>query len=1004
MLLSLMDWTVGIGRKLFKKDDQASSTLEQIILDGNDRYENLVGRFDVSDRVKSRVLDVPPEDVDMAVQAGAVFDEKEMALVVPEELDLDQFHPWWPKVPEDLRNTQARMIITKEGRRAEGFVLGDDMALGGDSTATSLMYLAFPLIGAVQYFLGSLIGVFSYVVLLAAIPYFVALKQAEGMKEAFKGLALMVLPVLIATASAALSSALHVDAASMGQAAVDPMNTGAGMMAVAAGFAKMAGIVLLILTIPGLLLFAAFLSAASHPHRGVLGGTAERFIQMMKWMVVILALVGVGSLLPDGMGVAVAFVIAAMYALQFTEGNFVQTAARLYLQNMDNNLATQGALSKSHVKAREQQAAEALRDKTPLLKVGRASGHLNDRGHGFAPDKGTVMMLSWRDLTQGLIVYGRIGSGKSFSVLRPLARRYRESALAVGLRNELKGSAAGETVLDAKRSGGGALILDAKDGAIISDLGKDAFDIVVRAGMSVAPYEGLEPDQITKALRGATGGKVDEKSKLWSDGGDAFLFHTGIVLKAACEHEQAYRDFCIAKLEGLEHARLMMLLEREELEKRGLGLEDLEAALARVEEQMGTYAIVAEASRNWFYTPFHHAKLLAMVEQVVPTPRGGEIASARVLELVNWLGLERPDTSSTDEEREAYAAYSRDYHNRLATRSETVHPDLLRPMSQLQSSLEWALLGVPAMHKEQRQSFTLNSRGLIEKLLRGEKLRTADDIPWHSVERGEVDVSQALCGKFVGLFLPPTQFGEAGDMMQRLLKQRVMNGIRARGAHGDKWREMLPGQTDVLLMMDEAHLLLTSDDVLLFSTSRSLGLMPVIAVQGHDSLINTYGSENEADLLANTMQSVVALNHSFVTRNYLMKRLGKAQLTTFKEPTRGIDFSGGLTNFRHSVLNDPNHPYAAAYEQMLMQGAGRLSALRVDPATGRKWRVGAEDTVGQEELARDIDMPTGGKREVLPLFLEEEYPALTAARGNAIVSLCRAGVSRTDLAEMMPND
>ena len=47
-----------------------------------------------------------------------------MALVVPEELDLDQFHPWWPKVPEDLRNTQARMIITKEGRRAEGFVLG----------------------------------------------------------------------------------------------------------------------------------------------------------------------------------------------------------------------------------------------------------------------------------------------------------------------------------------------------------------------------------------------------------------------------------------------------------------------------------------------------------------------------------------------------------------------------------------------------------------------------------------------------------------------------------------------------------------------------------------------------------------------------------------------------------------------------------------------------------------------------------------------------------------
>ena len=143
------------------------------------------------------------------------------------------------------------------------------------------------------------------------------------------------------------------------------------------------------------------------------------------------------------------------------------------------------------------------------------------------------------------------------------------------------------------------------------------------------PLRGPGAGSSHQGLRGATGGKVDEKSKLWSDGGDAFLFHTGIILKAACEHEQAYRDFCIAKLEGLEHARLMMLLEREELEKRGLGLEDLEAALARVEEQMGTYAIVAEASRNWFYTPFHHAKLLAMVEQVVPTPRGGDCQRSR---------------------------------------------------------------------------------------------------------------------------------------------------------------------------------------------------------------------------------------------------------------------------------------------------------------------------------------------------------------------------------------
>ncbi|KAG1221473.1 hypothetical protein G6F68_020916 [Rhizopus microsporus] len=99
-------------------------------------------------------------------------------------------------------------------------------------------------------------------------------------------------------------------------------------------------------------------------------------------------------------------------------------------------------------------------------------------------------------------------------------------------------------------------------------------------------------------------------------------------------------------------------------------------------------------------------------------------------------------------------------------------------------------------------------------------------MPWHSIETCEVDVSDALYGAMVGLFLPPTQFGEAGEMMMRLLKQRVMNGIKGRGAYGDKWREALPGQTEVMLMMDEAHLLLTADHINLFSVSRSLGLMP----------------------------------------------------------------------------------------------------------------------------------------------------------------------------------
>ncbi|HFL5911794.1 TPA: TraM recognition domain-containing protein, partial [Stenotrophomonas maltophilia] len=368
------------------------------------------------------------------------------------------------------------------------------------------------------------------------------------------------------------------------------------------------------------------------------------------------------------------------------------------------------------------------------------------------------------------------------------------------------------------------------------------------------------------------------------------------------------------------------------------------------------------------------------------------------------LGLEEADTSHDEEGRLAYAAYLQQHRLRQESAPQTIHPDLFRPMSQLQSSLEWAFLEIPAMHPEQRQSFTLNSRGLLEKLLRGEKLRDSrTDMPWHSIEKGEVDVSDALYGAMVGLFLPPTQFGEAGEMMMRLLKQRVMNGIKARGAFGDKWREVLPGQIEVMLMMDEAHLLLTADDINLFSVSRSLGLMPVLATQGFESLVNAFGSVNEAELMANTMQSVIALKCSHNTHEYLEKRFGQATLTTFKQRTRGIDYQGGMNNWRHSVLNDPDHAYASAYDKMRMEGAGRLTASRIDAVTGRRWRIGSEDTLGQDEIARDIDMPTGGKREVQPLFLQEEYSALLEPRGHAIVALSRAGIKRFDLAELLPD-
>lgn len=54
-----------------------------------------------------------------------------------------------------------------------------------------------------------------------------------------------------------------------------------------------------------------------------------------------------------------------------------------------------------------------------------------------------------------------------------------------------------------------------------------------------------------------------------------------------------------------------------------------------------------------------------------------------------------------------------------------------------------------------------------------------------------------------------------------------------------------------------------------------------------------------------------------------------------------------------------------------------------------------------EHIAKEIIVPEGGRLEVRPVLLPEEYRALTTF-GNAIVILKRAGVRRVDVAKLFP--
>ncbi|KAG0921503.1 hypothetical protein G6F32_015069 [Rhizopus arrhizus] len=62
----------------------------------------------------------------------------------------------------------------------------------------------------------------------------------------------------------------------------------------------------------GILVVVCFVAAASHPHRGGIGGTAARFIQAMKWVGLIFATLVVAKVLPFGLGEAAPYVLACI--------------------------------------------------------------------------------------------------------------------------------------------------------------------------------------------------------------------------------------------------------------------------------------------------------------------------------------------------------------------------------------------------------------------------------------------------------------------------------------------------------------------------------------------------------------------------------------------------------------------------------------------------------------------------------------------------------------------
>lgn len=883
-------------------------------------YERVAGRFDSPRRVPSRTLVGVRAEEEAALQQLGLTRGESGAWIVPDHLDPQDFEQWWPEVPEDLRDETAHLVETRDGHSIYGTILPEDEADGGDSTATSLLYLALVVLGASAYAMAQLHMILAIVPLLLSLFPLAALAGCEKPWEAFlAGSLVLGLPLSLA----------------MGN---NPFGGWTSLTVVAPGVLVLAGI------------WAMLDKKAG---TSMVGGFFEKLKHLVLLTLALGGLFLVSRLLPGWLQPAYYFAVASCYPLYYANANAIERAKRLVAIAREVNLHSRGSLSKMHVEPKREQAVRALEDKSPLLDVGVSEGWLTSFHYPYAPDKGRVMRMSAEDLTMHMLVFGRTGGGKTTSLIRPMGKQWREKKC------------------------GGLVVLCGK-GTLASEIAR-LLDIRVRPGVAFAAFEGLDANGVCQAFVSLGGGNnVRPEDQIWVSGANDLFDHMAQLLWALHNHETHRIEFARVQVGLRERAALAWELEAIRLEKLGqspdLALNEAKAARG----DAAAWGRDANRERTWLWNPATMKRIKQMVEQV-EEGEGNNRPGAELLQAIDFLGYQ-----ATPE--------------RVATARATIHPEI-GAGGVLDGTLEFLLREWPSLDFRQRSSFMLNVNDRLLPLTRGPYLVDDKGTHWQHLEHG-VDVSAALYGAAVGVDLPEIKHGRAGLAITAFVKQRIYAGIKAR-AEKANWRA--EGHVPVMMLVDEAQLIVGEIEQQFLPLARSLGLCAVMATQGFESVEAQFGSKVKATLFCNTFQSPICLEASPQTYEYMAQRLGTAPMTVFEQTASGLDVGAAVDTLADSPLNDVNHPLRGVLKRLRRLGAGRMAVHRRNQIGGAAGWMGQGLAPLDDSAVNDfIPVRFGGKKEVRPLFRPEDYSSLLAGKGRAIVALKRAGAPRIDLATLKP--
>ncbi|WP_401750774.1 MFS transporter [Stenotrophomonas muris] len=899
-------------------------------------YKNVQGLVNAHNRVSSRRLVVPKGREKNATDLGAEYDAVSGCYVVPESMDEkdEKFSVFWPSAPLDLQNQEGRAELTKDGRLIESRVLPRDKFQGGDSTALFLMYAALPILGALISAITSVpyVGILGWLLLPVVVPYVRAIQRSEGTADALRAFFLtFALPLVLINGlgTAAWTS--------------DTVLNGA-------------------MTALTLYLVAGFLYCLIAPveqDQEAWGGRLARLKAFVLWSSVGMVALLITTLFPPVIGGFAWFVMAGAYGFVYYSRDYKERTLALQSQSSRFNLGKQGLMERATAEALESQVRKALADKTPFIAWGTATGHLKKKGAKFCYDAGSPAGISVDDLFMHAMILAESGMGKS-SYIRWLMAEIMKSgypcAFAVFCG---KGALAGEV--------------------------RGMLDYVVETGVHLGLIEGLDAQGVKAALTNTR--MEDDETDIWKGMSADIIDHATVILEALHNHENKMRALDAAEKLGLE-LEIEGLLQKQDAEvANGGDGSDIDVVIADLEAKMAIRQQELSKEREWQWTLERLNKVLIAINDI-RTTQTSSLPGESLLAAANFLGVQ-PMHLGSDED---FAARKKDWDLRLETAQKTIHPDLLVGGSLLQMSFEFVLKKWPTYPAETRGSFMGNVDRRINPLMRGKYLVDENGVPWHSIERGEVDVGQMLKGTSMGVNLPDTRHGTAGVLVQNLICQRLNNGIKLRNeVSEEEWRGR--GELPVILIKDECQNLIGREDQIILPICRSTKMGCIYATQNVDG-IRVKLPGDAADQFLGSFQNLVLQRTTPKSYEYAASRYGVEEMTSFKQKAVGLDYSGGIEMALDNSLFDPNHPMAAGMKQLRRAGAGRLVATHIDPVTKMRWT--GQKLTGVNAV-KDIEVPASGHREAQPLFSQAEFTGLLNQQGRAILWFNRAGVRRADV-------